>query len=81
MHAGFVMITRELGKSYEVADYIVDNIEETAEVFAVSGKYDLLVKFHVRDGDDVGHFVCDRLQVTPHLRDTFTIDTFNAFTR
>ena len=81
MHAGFVVITRALGKSYEVADYIVDNIEETAEVFAVSGQYDLLVKFHVRDGDDVGHFVCDRLQVTPHLRDTFTIDKFHAFTR
>ena len=88
MHAVFVMIKCELGKSYEVADYIVDNIEETAEVYSVSGKYDsvsgkydLLVKFHVREQDDVGHFICDRLQVTPHLRDTFTIDTFNAFTR
>ena len=81
MHAVFVMIKCEFGKSYEVADYIVDNIEETAEVYSVSGKYDLLVKFHVREGDDVGHFICDRLQVTPHLRDTFTIDTFNAFTR
>ena len=48
MHAVFVMIKCELGKSYEVADYIVDNIEETAEVYSVSGKYDLLVKFHVR---------------------------------
>ena len=81
MHAVFVMIKCELGKSYEVADYIVDNIEETAEVYSVSGKYDLLVKFHVGEQDDVGHFICDRLQVTPHLRDTFTIDTFNAFTR
>ncbi len=81
MHAVFAMIKCELGKSYEVADYIVDNIEETAEVYSVSGKYDLLVKFHMREQDDVGHFICDRLQVTPHLRDTFTIDTFNAFTR
>ena len=81
MHAVFVMIKCELGKSYEVADYIVDNIEETAEVYSVSGQYDLLVKFHVREEEDVGHFICDRLQVTPHLRDTFTIDTFNAFTR
>ena len=81
MHAVFVMIKCELGKSYEVADYILDNIEETVEVYSVSGKYDLLVKFHVREQDDVGHFICDRLQATPHLRNTFTIDTFNAFTR
>ena len=45
MHAVFVMIKCDLGKSYEVADYIVDNLEETAEVFSVSGQYDLLVKF------------------------------------
>ena len=80
MHVVFVMIKCDLGKSYEVANHIVDNYEETAEVYSVSGQYDLLVKFQVEEQDDVGHFICDRLHETPHLRDTFTIDTFNAFT-
>ncbi|GMR11896.1 MAG: Lrp/AsnC family transcriptional regulator [Gemmatimonadota bacterium] len=80
MHAVFVMIKCELSTSYEVAAHIADNIEETSELFSVSGEYDLLAKFHLQDDDDVGHFVCDRLQRTPHLRDTFTLDTFNAFT-
>ena len=80
MHAVFVMIKCELGTSYEVAANIADNIDETSELYSVSGEYDLLAKFHVGDDDDVGHFVCDRLHKTPNLRDTFTLDTFNAFT-
>lgn len=80
MHAVFVMIKCELGKAYEVAAYIADNIDETSELYSVSGDYDLLAKFHLGETDDVGHFICDRLHRTPDLRDTFTIDTFNAFT-
>lgn len=80
MQAVFVMIKCELGRSYDVANHIVEHIEETSEVYSISGQYDLLVKFYVEEGRDVGHFVCDRVQATPHIRDTFTIDTFNAFT-
>jgi len=80
MHAVFVMIKCELGKAYEVANHIIENIEQTSEIYSVSGQYDLLAKFYVEESDDIGHFVCDQLQKTPHLKDTFTIDTFNAFT-
>jgi DNA-binding Lrp family transcriptional regulator len=80
MHPVFVMVKCELGKAYEVANYIVENIEETSEVYSISGQFDLLVKFYVAEGADIGHFVCDKLHATPHLKDTFTIDTFNAFT-
>ncbi len=80
MHAVFVMIKCELGKAYEVANHIIENIEQTSEIYSVSGQYDLLAKFYVEEADDIGHFICDRLQKTPHLKDTFTIDTFNAFT-
>jgi len=79
MHAIFVMIKCDLGRTYEVATHIADHIEETSELFSVSGEYDLLAKFYVRDGDDIGRFVCDRVQATPGIRDTFTINTFNAF--
>ncbi len=80
MRAVFVMIKCELGKAYSVANHIVENIEETSEVYSISGQYDLLVKFYVDEGGDTGHFVCEKVQVTPHVRDTFTIITFNAFT-
>jgi DNA-binding Lrp family transcriptional regulator len=80
MHAVFVMIKCELGKAYEVANHIVENIEQTSEIYSISGQYDLLAKFYVNESIDIGHFICDRLHKTPHLKDTFTIDTFNAFT-
>lgn len=80
MHPVFVMIKCELGRAYEVANYIVENIEETSEVYSISGQFDLLVKFYVAEDADIGHFVCDKLHATPHLKDTFTLDTFNAFT-
>ncbi len=79
VHAVFVMIKCELGQTYDVANYIVDNIAETSEVFSVSGQWDLLAKFYLQDVSDIGRFICDDVQATPGIRDTFTIDTFNAF--
>ena len=79
MHAIFVMIKCDLGKTYDVANYIVENIAETSEVYSVSGQWDLLGKFYLQDVNDIGRFICDELQATPGIRDTFTIDTFNAF--
>ena len=79
MHAVFVMIKCDLGKTYEVANHIVENIAETSEVFSVSGQWDLLAKFYVEDVSDIGRFICNDVQATPRIRDTFTIDTFNAF--
>ncbi|MFW6198306.1 MAG: Lrp/AsnC ligand binding domain-containing protein [Acidobacteriota bacterium] len=79
MHAVFVLIKCDLGKTYEVADRIVDEIEQVSEVHSVSGEYDLLAKFYLQDAADIGHFICEILQPTPGIRDTFTINTFNAF--
>lgn len=79
MHAIFVMIKCDLGKTYDVANHIVENIAETSEVYSVSGRWDLLGKFYLKDVNDIGRFICDDLQATPGIRDTFTIDTFNAF--
>ncbi len=79
MHAIFVMIKCDLGKTYDVANHIVENIAETSEVYSVSGQWDLLGKFYLQDVNDIGRFICDELQATPGIRDTFTIDTFNAF--
>lgn len=80
MRAIFVQVKCELGKAYEVAAAAVDMVEEVSEVYSTSGHYDLLIKCYLPSDMDVGHFVTGKLQTLPHVRDTYTIITFNAFT-
>ena len=37
------------------------------------------MKFYLKDGDDVGHFVAQKIQNIPGIRDTYTLITFKAF--
>ncbi|MDX1712027.1 MAG: Lrp/AsnC ligand binding domain-containing protein, partial [Rhodovibrionaceae bacterium] len=62
MQTIFIMIKCELGKAYEVADELVQNVEQVSEVHSTSGQYDLLVKCYLPSGDDVGHFVNGQIQ-------------------
>jgi len=55
-------------------------VEETSEVHSISGQYDLLVKFFIEEGVDIGRFVCERIQVIPNIKDTFTLIAHKAFT-
>jgi DNA-binding Lrp family transcriptional regulator len=75
----FVMVKCELGKAYAVADQAVATIEQVSEVFSTSGQYDLLMKIYLPDTTDIGHFVAERLQTLPGIKDTFTIIAFKAF--
>ena len=75
----FVMVKCELGRAYAVADRAVQEIEEVSEVYSTSGEYDLLMKFYLADAADIGHFVTERVQVLPGIKDTFTIIAFKAF--
>ncbi len=78
MRAFFVQIKCELGKSYRVASTLAD-AEIASEIFSTAGEYDLLVKFYLKDGEDIGHFIAQKVQAIPGIRDTFTIVTFKAF--
>jgi DNA-binding Lrp family transcriptional regulator len=75
----FVMAKCELGRAYAVADAIVQEVEEVSEVYSTSGQYDLMMKFYLPDATDIGHFVTERVQTTPGIKDTFTIIAFKAF--
>jgi DNA-binding Lrp family transcriptional regulator len=75
----FVMVKCELGRAYTVADQAVQEIEEVSEVYSTSGQYDLLMKCYLSDPTDIGHFVTERVQVLPGIKDTFTIIAFKAF--
>jgi DNA-binding Lrp family transcriptional regulator len=74
----FVMIKCELGSSYRVASEIAD-AEIASEVYSTAGDYDLLVKFYIEPGGDIGHFVNEKLHSIPGIVDTKTIVTYKAF--
>jgi DNA-binding Lrp family transcriptional regulator len=78
MKAFFVQIKCELGKSYEVANLIAD-AEIASEIYSTAGEFDLLVKFYIEDDVDLGHFVNEKVQRIPGIKDTRTIATFRAF--
>ena len=79
MQTIFVMVKCELGQSYEVAETARERIEEASEVYSISGQYDLIMKFHLDQGVDIGRFVNSRVQVLDGVKDTFTLITFKAF--
>jgi DNA-binding Lrp family transcriptional regulator len=74
----FVQIKCQLGKSYQVANALAD-AEIASEIYSTAGDFDLLVKFYVEPGTDIGHFVNEKVQTIPGIEDTRTIITFKAF--
>jgi len=74
----FVMIKCQLGRAYTVANALAD-AEIASEIYSTAGDYDLLAKFYVEDGTDIGHFVNERVHTIPSIVDTKTIITFKAF--
>ncbi len=79
MQTIFVMVKCERGQAYGVADAAVLELEQVSEVYSISGQYDLLMKCYLPDNADIGHFVTERVQALPGIRDTFTIIAFKAF--
>jgi DNA-binding Lrp family transcriptional regulator len=74
----FVQIKCQLGQSYAVANALAD-AEIASEIYSTAGDFDLLVKFYVEPGADIGHFVNQKVQTIPGIQDTRTIITFKAF--
>ncbi len=79
MQTIFVMVKCDLGKTYDVAGAAVESTEQISEVHSISGQYDLMMKCYLNDGDDIGHFVTEKIQTLPGVKDTFTLITFKTF--
>jgi DNA-binding Lrp family transcriptional regulator len=79
MKAIFVMIKCEMGQAYRVARVMADTVEELSEMHSISGQYDLMGKFYLEPEQDIGLFVVEKLQTVPGVKDTYTLQTFNAF--
>ncbi|MCO5066099.1 MAG: Lrp/AsnC family transcriptional regulator [Rhizobiaceae bacterium] len=78
MKTFFVQFKCALGRAYDVASELAE-AEIASEIYSTAGQYDLLAKFYVDDGVDIGHFVNERIQVIDGIVDTFTTVTFRAF--
>jgi len=79
MQTIFVMVKCELGETYKVAEQAVDAVERVSEVHSISGQYDLMLKCHLEDGADIGHFVTEQIQRLEGVKDTFTLIAFKSF--
>jgi len=75
----FVQIKCELGHVYDVAEEIVDQLPETEEVYSISGAFDLMIKLHLEDEEDIGRYINDRVQTIKGIKDTFTLMAYKAF--
>lgn len=78
MQTFFVEIKCKLGKTYDVANRLAD-AEIASEIYSTAGSYDIIAKFYVDDGIDIGHFVGEKVQTISDIVDTHTIITFKAF--
>jgi len=73
------MVKTEPGHGTEVANKIAEQVESFSEAYSITGQYDLLVKLYVDEIDSLGRLIEREIHSIPHVRETFTILTFEAF--
>lgn len=78
MQRVFVQIRCTPGTTYQVAEAIILR-EIHAELYSTSGDFDLLMKLHIPEGEDIGLFINDRLLDITGIERTLTTMTFKAF--
>ncbi len=79
MQTIFIQVKCDLGKVYKVAEQAIENVEQVSEIHSISGQFDLLIKCYLEDSDDIGHFISEKIQTIPGIKDTYTLITFKAF--
>lgn len=72
------MVKTDPGHGTEVANKIAE-VESFSEAYSITGQYDLLVKLYVDEIDSLGRLIEREIHSIPHVRETFTILTFEAF--
>jgi DNA-binding Lrp family transcriptional regulator len=78
MRAVFMFVKTELGHVTDVANRIAE-VESFSEAFSITGEYDLLVKLYVDDVHNIGRLIEKQIHSIPHIRETHTVLTFEAF--
>ncbi len=78
MQCFFIQFKCNLAKAYDVAAALAE-LEIASEIYSTSGEYDLMAKFYVEHGTDIGHFVNENVHPIPGIERTLTTLTFKAF--
>jgi DNA-binding Lrp family transcriptional regulator len=74
----FVQFRCTPGQTYDVATAIYDR-EVVSELYSTSGEFDLIAKVYIPDGQDVGHYLTEKLFDISGIQRTLTTMTFKAF--
>ncbi|HEX5935169.1 MAG TPA: Lrp/AsnC ligand binding domain-containing protein [Pseudorhizobium sp.] len=74
----FVQLRCTPGKTYEVADAIYQ-MELVSELYSTSGDWDLLLKIYLKEGEEIGRFVNEKIACIPGIERSLTTLTFTAF--
>ena len=80
MVTAFVMINTEGRRASEVARRIAE-VEHVAEVYSVTGGYDLIVILHLPSYEQLAEVVPDQIALIDGVIDTETTLAFRAYTR
>ena len=73
----FIQIRCKPGTTYKVAEEIALR-EIHSELYSTSGDFDLLMKLHIPEGQDIGMFINENLLDIPNIERTLTTMTFKA---
>jgi len=72
MPVGFVLINTSPAKEHEIYNSLL-KINEIAEVHPLFGSYDLIVKIEVKDYDDLGSILVEKIRSLDGIIDTKTL--------
>ena len=70
------MVKCELGCTFTTLLPALADLPETPMVYSTSGDYDLFTMFRLNNSDDIGHYVCEKIQKIQGVRDINTIVCF-----
>jgi DNA-binding Lrp family transcriptional regulator len=74
----FVQLQCHPGKAYDVADRLYER-EIASELYSTSGEYDLMAKIYVPEGEDIGHYINNKVLDIGGISRSLTTMTFKAF--
>lgn len=80
MVAALVLINVERGKVSETAQSLLE-IEGVAEVYSVTGEYDLVALLRLRQYEDLAEVVTARVVNLPTIIKTHTLMAFQCYSR
>lgn len=80
MITAIVFMNCEVGKVHEVAEALTE-IDGVAEVYSVSGEFDILVICKVRQYDDLSSLVTQRIAGIDGIASTNTHMAFRAYSK